>query len=415
MKKPLSDEETKCGTSGWRMLALPAFVLLCWGLVVHHLSSEWTLNEQYHYGWIVPLLALYLLRLRLENKPCAIPVRRSWAIAGGVLLIAMAEVVLLPVQLANSDWRLLGWTLTGLATVATWLMVAQVGGLPWVLHLAFPVLFFFTAVPLPHPLENEIMQWLMQRNARLAAEFLHWWGVEAEVQGNLIRLASATVGISEACSGIRSLQGTLMMSLFVGEIFGLKRWRRLWLLLAGAGCALVSNTARTLFLCLMTERGGIEAHDRWHDSAGLWGLAGCVAGVTLVGWLLSRNQRCSVTVPRTHGWNWIGRLAASSSTALFGIILIFAAWGAAEAWFRVQEASVTRLSGWRFKQPTAASGFESVEQTKAVRAELRYDFHSGGAWLDADGRRWVAHYFRWDPGRNALGAIRVHDPRVCRS
>ena len=219
-----------------------------------------------------PLLALYLVRMRLENAPAPGPVRWPWAIPAAVLLVAVLEVLLLPLREANADWRLLGWLLTGLAASATLLAFAQAGGLPWAAHFAFPVLFFFTAVPWPRPIEIEVMQWLMQRNALLAAEILHWLGVSAEVQGNLIRLSSGTLGVDEACSGIRSLQGSLMATLFVGEIFELKRWRRVFLLLAGAGWALVTNAGRTVFLALMAERGGAGALDRWHDPAGYWTL-----------------------------------------------------------------------------------------------------------------------------------------------
>jgi hypothetical protein len=54
---------------GWRKLALPGFGLLCWFLAIRHLSSDWTLNEQYHDGWTVPLSALHQIWMRLENPP----------------------------------------------------------------------------------------------------------------------------------------------------------------------------------------------------------------------------------------------------------------------------------------------------------------------------------------------------------
>lgn len=398
----------------WRAMALPAFVLGCWILAVRHLSSEWTLNEQYHYGWLVPLLALYLVRLRFEHAPpVGAPLRPHW-VPLGLLLIAGSVALLLPLREANADWRLLGWLLTGLAASATLLAFAQAGGLPWAAHFAFPVLFFFTAVPWPRPVEIEVMQWLMQRNALLAAEVLRWLGVNAEVQGNLIRLSSGTLGVDEACSGIRSLQGSLMATLFVGEIFELRRWRRVFLLVAGAGWALVTNAGRTVFLALVAERGAAGALDQWHDPAGYWTLMGCVFGVTLTGWILGRGpvaRRGAVGAEPHRGWGQ--RLAQSSGAAALGIVMIIAGWVGTEKWFRLQEASVTRVAGWSFKLPTRAARFEFVEQSKNVRGQLRYDFHSGGRWRDAAGRRWVAHYFRWDPGRNGVRSVRVHDPRVC--
>ena len=141
-------------------------------------------------------------------------------------------------------------------------------------------------------------------------------------------------------------------------------------------------------------------------------------GVTLTGWLLGRGQvrghaarRSAVGEEPQRAWSQ--RLAQSSGAAALGIILIFAGWVGTEKWFRMQEASVTRVAGWSFKLPTQAARFEFVEQSKNVRGQLRYDFHSGGRWQDSSGRRWVAHYFRWEPGRNGVRSVLVHDPRVC--
>jgi exosortase len=392
-------------------------VLLCWVLAIRHLSSEWRFNEQYQFGWIVPLLSLYLLRVRMENAPEAGPaLGRGW-VAAAIGVITTLEVLLLPLQEANADWRFLGWVLTGLAMLATLVAFGLAGGRPWMAHFAFPVLFMFTAVPWPRGLETDIMQWLVQHNALLAAELLHWLGIEATVQGNLIQLASATVGIDEACSGIRSLQGALMVSLFVGEIFELGRWRRLFLLMVGIGWAFLTNAGRMSFLSFMTDQGGMEAHDRWHDPAGHWALAACVAGITLGGWLLGRahaeRKRTLGGPPRSTMSDWPGHLAMPASAASIGILLMIAGWGATEAWFRMQEASVTRLVGWAFQQPVQMPNFEPVTQPASVRRSLRYSQNSGGRWRDADGTRWVAQYFRWEPGLNDVLESLNHDPRVC--
>lgn len=407
-------DTAKPDASGVKAWALPAFVLLCWVLAVRHLSLEWSLNEQYHYGWLVPLLALYLLRLRLENRPPPSPVRWPWMVALGALVIALAEALLIPVREANADWRLLGAVLTALAAAATLMAFYLAGGRPWLLHVVFPVLFMFTAVPWPRRLESDVMHWLMQHNALLAAEGLHWLGVNAVVQGSLIRLSSLTVDIDEACSGIRSLQGALMATLFIGEIFELRRWQRVFLWLIGACWALVTNAGRTLFLSLVTDREGMEGYDRWHDPAGYWILVVCVAGVTFAGWLMRRGDTLTPRhIPDQALSLGASRTAATSRAALIGIVLIGAAAVATEAWFRSRNAALTQWVSWTFKQPVDSAGFESVEQSGRVRGELRYDFHSGGRWSDRESRRWVAHYFRWDPGIHDPMAALSHDPRHC--
>jgi len=418
MEKTSREQDRKPAASDWRAFALPIFVSLCWFLAARHISLEWTLSEQYHFGWIVPLMALYVFWTRFENAPTPGKPPRMLAIPAGILLITLVEVLVMPLREANADWRLLGWMLTGLAAVATLLALGQTGGVPWMTHFAFPVLFFFTSVPWPCTVESALMQWLMRHNAELAAELLHWLGVVAEVQGNWIRLSSATVGVDEACSGIRSLQGSLMATLFVGEIFELGRWRRVALLLAGAGWALLTNSGRTLFLALMAERSGTPAMERWHDPAGYWILGACVAGVAFTGWLLRRGQDgggASRWASASIGvlTEWRERLSATSRTALAGTALLLAGWVGTEGWFRMHEVAETRLIDWSFKQPTQAARFAIVEQSSHVRGEMRYDFHSGGRWCDSEGKCWVADYFRWNPGPNAVRTVIVHDPRVC--
>ncbi|PYJ40839.1 MAG: hypothetical protein DME81_00045, partial [Verrucomicrobia bacterium] len=40
-----------------------------WLLLWHQLSGEWSVNEQYNYGWFVPFFALYLFWLRWLDRP----------------------------------------------------------------------------------------------------------------------------------------------------------------------------------------------------------------------------------------------------------------------------------------------------------------------------------------------------------
>jgi len=104
---------------------------------------------------------------------------------------------------------------------------------------------------------------------------------------------------------------------------------------------------------------------------------------------------------------------APSRAAFVGVGLIGASGLATEAWFRSQNAAITEWVNWTFKQPADITSFVSVQQSGRVRSELRYDVHSGGRWADAEGRRWVAHYFRWDPGIHDPVAALSHDPRHC--
>ena len=60
-------------------------------------------------------------------------------------------------------------------------------------------------------------------------DLLGWVDVPALVHGNVIEVSTGMVGIDEACSGIRSFQSSLMISLFLGEFYRLSTRSR-WLL-----------------------------------------------------------------------------------------------------------------------------------------------------------------------------------------
>src|SRR5436190_12308121 len=87
-----------------------------WFILLRHLSNEWSVNEQYGYGWFVPFFAAYLFWLRWQDRPAIeirnskLEIRRRQAIAALVSISAL--LVLFPLRLfeiGNPDWRPLGW------------------------------------------------------------------------------------------------------------------------------------------------------------------------------------------------------------------------------------------------------------------------------------------------------------------
>ena len=113
----------------------------------------------------------------------------------------------------------------------------------------------------------------------------HIWALQ---HGNLVEVKTGLLGIDEACSGIRSLEATLLVSLFLGEIYRLNWRRRVLLVLSGVVIAFLCNVGRTFLLSAVAAENGTEAISKWHDPAGviilsicffvLWGLTHFVSG-----------------------------------------------------------------------------------------------------------------------------------------
>ena len=77
-----------------------------------------------------------------------------------------------------------------------------------------------------------------------------------EFEAPLLERGERVVGIDEACSGIRSFQASLMISLFLGEYYSLVRLRRVLCVLAGFALALLLNLARLSVLAWVAASQG---------------------------------------------------------------------------------------------------------------------------------------------------------------
>src|SRR5436189_1128181 len=163
----------------WSARTIVALLVLTalWFLLCKQLSGEWSVNEQYRFGWFVPFFALYLFWLRWQDRPeeevrsqKSEPTTRK-VVAACIGIAAL--LLLLPVRLfeiANPEWRLLDWTHAAAVVTLTLLLIWYSGGGAWVRYFAFPVAFIFAAVPWPTLVETPIIQGLMRAVAHVAAE-----------------------------------------------------------------------------------------------------------------------------------------------------------------------------------------------------------------------------------------------------
>jgi exosortase len=268
----------------WFLWGFLGVLTLVWLPTLLRCSVEWSVNAQYYYGWAVPFLAAYLVSERVAKWPEARPPAHPWIFVVVVALLALPLPVLRMVSEANSDWRMVLWAMGASATGISLGLLFLAGGWPWARRLAFPILFMATAIPWPTFLESALVQGMMRLNAEISAEFVSLCGVPAIAEGNVIRLPTGVLGVNEACSGIRSLQSTLMASLFLGGLYRLSWAGRVLLVVLGTGIAFFFNVVRTVFLSWQGAFHGIEATEKWHDSAGFAILAMVLACL----WLISR-------------------------------------------------------------------------------------------------------------------------------
>lgn len=404
-------------------LALAAAALFAlWFVLCRALSSEWSLNEQYSYGWFVPFFTLFLFWLRWEDRPE--PESRK----GTPLVIAIGVVallLLLPIRLfeiANPDWRPLGWLHAACVITLTLLAIWSAGGARWLRHFAFPVCFFFVAVPWISPIEQPVVQGLMRAVAAAATEVITLCGIPAQLEGSLIRVSTGLVGVNEACSGVRSLQTSLMIGLLLGELKRLSIVRRVALLLGALTIAIVANFGRALFLVWMAATREIAAVDRWHDFAGYTIVAVVFCGSLLLAAFLNRNK---VESGQAKGENEETERSSprpfllSPPYFLFCILWLLLVEAGAEGWYRAHEKNLAELGGWNVRPPESAPGFREIKIDESVRQTLRFDLGREVTWKtngDAAASFPTTNYlffFRWNRGSSSVLRARAHRPDIC--
>ena len=413
------------------------FLAALWLGLCQQLSGEWSVNEQYNFGWFVPFFAAYLFWLRWQDRPA---VSAQGSVAGGKRLIALAIALvalflLLPVRLfeiANPEWRPLVWIHSAAVVTLTLLLIWCAGDERWLRHFVFPVAFIFVAVPWPTPLEVPVIQGLMRTVAHVAAETAMLLGIPAQVEGNLIRVTTGLVGVNEACSGIRSLQTSLMIGLLFGELKRLSVLRRVTLVAGAVAIALFANFLRAVFLVAVAATENISAVSRWHDVAGYTIVALVFLSTMGLAYLLGAG------LPPARTKLQLGRLALQFPAAYLGAALcwLLSVEIGTAVWYRAHETNLVSGLRWTVRWPEQSPNFRKLKIDPEIRSILRFDEGQSAAWMltpppnsesvgesKASGTQanrlppnTVACYlyvFRWSPGRNSALLANLHRPDVC--
>ena len=423
------------GSPNWLPIGVIALALgALWFIACRHLSQEWSANEQYNYGWFVPFFAAYLLWLRWEDRPEVGSLKSAVAKAVAISLIVGSAVILLPLrvfEIGSADWRPLGWVHVSASTIITLSVFYLVGGKGWLRHFSFPILFVFVAVPWIGPIEGPIVQGLMRLIAASAAETLAIFGIPAEVQGNLIRLPRGLVGVNEACSGVRSLQTSLMIGLLFGELKRLKLGSRFLLVGCAIAIALFANFLRATFLVWIASERDLSAVGQWHDIAGY-----AIVVLVFVGtMLLASRFKTGLANPKSEIRNPKSEVDSSSVTrhsslrlitrhaslvAIGGGLLVWFVLveAGAEFWYRMHERDLVLNAGWSVRWPEGEPGYREIKIDNEVRNILRYDIGHEAMWSAGRNSAFAPRidyllFLRWNPGTGTILRARAHRPDIC--
>lgn len=276
-------------------MLVPAFLAMAW--LVSRAQWFWSNNPDLQFGWVVLLLCGYLFWEAWEKRPPINWKPRWWS----TVFACTGLALLFLVQIYQAALGSNAASTVGLALGVMFVVAANLGlvyGWPGVRAFGLAFGFILIAMPMPSAIQGPIVGGLQYKVAWINTEVLNLIGIPARQVGSLIHLPSGTVGIDEACSGIRSLQSTVMATIFIGYLTLKRPSLQVILFVCGVGLAILGNLIRSLFLSLEANSKGIDAVKEYHDAAGWSILAFTAVGVIILSWLLKKLERKAAELER---------------------------------------------------------------------------------------------------------------------
>jgi exosortase/archaeosortase family protein len=252
-----------------------------------------------------------------------------------------------------------------------------------------------------------VSDFLMRGTAGATVNILCLIGIPSVQSGNLVHIETGVIDIDEACSGIRSLQAIVMISLFLGELFRLKLAQRLLLMVIGIAVTLLANVVRTATLSSIGFSQGMSAVDHYHDTAGLVVLIFSLSSTLLAAFLL-RPPKTAEPVEAALGIGPVLPLKLGAALLVWFLFVEIAV----ESWYRVREPKWQGWS-WSVQWPEHSEGFRAIPIHQRSLRILMCDEARAAAWKEPDGGNWSLYWIRWNPGNPSAEVAKVHRPDVC--
>ena len=266
------------------------------------LMAEWQGNDDYSAGQLVPLVAVFLVwRERKAIKRSTL--KPFWL--GGVALLVLAQAaraygVLFMYESAERYSLVL--SIAGLVLMVTgWRVFRCVG---WIL------LFLFLMVPFPGRIHN-IISGPLRTMASTGSVFVLEAFTKVGRQGNVLTLnEDTTVGVAEACSGLRMLTAFIIVAAFIAYMVKRPRWQKAVVLTSSIPVAIICNIVRIIVTVVLMMLVSAEVAEKFfHDFAGVVMMP--VAVLLMFGelWLMDK-----LVVPESESQEIVARTKVKSAS-----------------------------------------------------------------------------------------------------
>ncbi|MGI9286453.1 MAG: VPLPA-CTERM-specific exosortase XrtD [Pseudomonadales bacterium] len=254
------------------LLALAVLGFLFWGGLVE-MEWRWSISDEYSHGYMIPLVALFLLWQKLpalrelDWQPTKLAIVTMAAALCGWLLGELSSLFIIVhysfiLALISLALAVYGWS----GFKLTW--------------AAFAYLIFM--IPLPVFLYQGLSAQLQLISTVLGVAVIRLFGISVHVAGNVIDLGVYQLQVVEACSGLRYLFPLMSFGFLIAYLYRGPLWHRWVIFLSTVPITILMNSFRIGVIGVTVEYWGIEMAEGFlHDFEGWFVFMACL-GVLLL-------------------------------------------------------------------------------------------------------------------------------------
>ncbi len=239
------------------------FVVILTGLywqIFPALILDWWADPNYSHGFLVPLFSAFLIWHQWDALKRLTP-SGSW-VGLPMLLVGIAMLVL--GDIAAEEFLLRTSFIVLIAGLTLFHLGTEIFR-----KVAFPLAFLFFMVPLPAIVFNAIAFPLQELAAHNAEWMLDLLGIPVLRDGNVIHLKDVSLGVTEACSGIRSLISLLALSVVWAYLTLPRVGLMAVLVIASVPVTIIANAGRVVLTGLVSQHLGVAyAQGFFHSFSG---------------------------------------------------------------------------------------------------------------------------------------------------
>jgi len=248
--------------------------------ILRGLVHDWIDLPDDSFGFLAPLVSAYLIWKRSANLE-RLPLSPGNM---GILLVILGLFLLILGNLAAEHFTSRISLLVVLAGLIWYLL-----GLQHLRVISFAVAYLVFMIPFPSILLDTITFPLQLFTSTVAANSLQLLGIPVLREGNIIHLASNSLEVADACSGLRSIISLLALGIIFAYFSQKFFWKRALLVLACVPIAVIVNALRVSVTGTLAHRCGMDAADGFfHGFSGFLVFGASFALMVFVGLFLSQ-------------------------------------------------------------------------------------------------------------------------------